>query len=84
MCLGIPGRIVEIFGGEEILSRSAKVNFGGVIREISLAAVPNAEIGEYVVVHAGLALTRLKQEEADEVFSYLGEKLPKSRVKGEN
>jgi len=73
MCLGIPGEIVEIFRGDDPISSYAKVDFGGVVRDVSLAAVPDAEVGEYVVVHAGFALSRLNIEEATRVFSYLDE-----------
>jgi hydrogenase expression/formation protein HypC len=73
MCLGIPGRIIEVFRGENPLDTSALIDFSGAMRRISLAAVPDASVGEYVVVHAGMALNRLKPEEADLVFSYLKE-----------
>jgi len=73
MCLGIPGRIVEVFAGGSSLEISALVDFSGALRRISLAAVPDASVGEYVIVHAGLALNRLKQEEAESVFRFLRE-----------
>lgn len=71
MCLGIPGRIVKVSEGTDELEITATVDFGGVLREVSLAAVPDAEEGEYVVVHAGFALNRLNREEADRVIGYL-------------
>lgn len=71
MCLGIPGKVIEVFSGADELDTTARVDFGGLLREISLAAVPDAEAGEYVIVHAGFALSRLKQEEADRVIGYL-------------
>lgn len=71
MCLGIPGRIVKVSSGTDELDTTATVDFGGVFREVSLAAVPDATPGEYVVVHAGFALSRLKKEEADRVIGYL-------------
>lgn len=70
MCLGVPGEILEVWG-DEPLTRRARVSFGGAIREVCLAGVPDAEPGEYVIVHAGFALNRLNQAEADEVAGYL-------------
>lgn len=70
MCLGIPGRIVEMTG-DEGLSRSGKVDFGGTLKEASLAFVPEALIGDYVVVHVGFAIARLDESEAVRVFDYL-------------
>jgi len=72
MCLGIPGEVVEIIG-DDALTRMGKVSFGGVIREVCLAGVPEAEVGAYVIVHAGYALSTLDEEEANQVFDYLGE-----------
>jgi hydrogenase expression/formation protein HypC len=71
MCLGIPGRVIEVSQGTDELDVTATVDFGGVLREVSLAAVPHVIPGEYVVVHAGFALSRLKKEEADRVIGYL-------------
>lgn len=70
MCLGIPGEILEIWG-DEALSRRARVSFGGAVREVCMAGVPDAEPGEFVIVHAGFALNRLNRAEADEVAGYL-------------
>ena len=71
MCLGIPGLILKVSTGADELDNMASVDFGGVLREVSLAAVPDAVPGEYVVVHAGFALSRLKKDEADRVIGYL-------------
>jgi hydrogenase expression/formation protein HypC len=71
MCLGIPGKIVEVWG-EDIL-RMGKVDFGGVVREASLAYVPEAGIGDYVIVHVGFALSVLDEEEAKETWRLLKE-----------
>ena len=71
MCLGIPGLILKVSTGADELDTMASVDFGGVLREVSLAAVPDAVPGEYVVVHAGFALSRLKKDEADRVIGYL-------------
>ena len=71
MCLGVPGRIEEIFESDDPLFITGKVNFGGVLREVILAGIEDAKIGDWVIVHAGFALNRLKEEEASEVFDYL-------------
>jgi len=55
------------------LTRMGKVDFGGVLKEASLAYVPEAEVGDYVIVHAGFAISRLDEEEAGKVFEYLRE-----------
>jgi len=70
MCLAIPGKILSI-SGEETLFRQGKVEFGGVIKEVSLAYVPEAQVGDYVIVHAGFAINTLDEKEAHQVFEYL-------------
>jgi hydrogenase expression/formation protein HypC len=70
MCLAIPGKI-ESISGNDPLTRMGRVNFGGVIKEASLACVPDAAIGDYVIVHVGFALSRLDEDEARKVFDYL-------------
>ena len=70
MCLAIPGKI-ESIAGDDSLSRSGKVNFGGIVKEVNLAFVPEAEIGDYVIVHVGFAISRLDEAEATKVFDYL-------------
>ncbi len=72
MCLGVPGRVIEI-SGENGLARMGKVDFGGVIREVCLAYTPEAQVGDYVVVHAGFAISRLDEEEAQETLALLEE-----------
>ncbi|NIA16516.1 MAG: HypC/HybG/HupF family hydrogenase formation chaperone [Nitrospiraceae bacterium] len=72
MCLGIPGKVLEI-QGDDPLYRTAKVSFGGAVKEVSLAALPEVNVDEYVIVHAGLALSTLNEEEAQEVFDALEE-----------
>ncbi|HEY76470.1 MAG TPA: HypC/HybG/HupF family hydrogenase formation chaperone [Thermoflexia bacterium] len=71
MCLGIPGRIVEI--DDNPLMRMGKVDFGGVIREVCLAYVPEAQVGDYVIVHVGFAISRIDEEEAQETLRLLAE-----------
>lgn len=72
MCLAIPGKVASI-SGEEPLTRMGRVDFGGVLKQASLAFVPEAQVGDYVIVHAGFAISRLDEEEADKVFEYLRE-----------
>jgi hydrogenase expression/formation protein HypC len=71
MCLGVPGRITETQEGG--LMRMGKVDFGGVTREVCLAYVPEAEIGDYVIVHAGFAISRLDEGEAQETLELMVE-----------
>lgn len=71
MCLAIPGKILSVAGDD--LSRTGNVDFGGVLKEVSLAYVPEAQIGDYVIVHVGFAISRLDESEANKVFEYLRE-----------
>jgi hydrogenase expression/formation protein HypC len=72
MCLGVPGQIVAI--EEDPLGTSmGTVRFGGIHKEVCLAYVPDARVGEYVVVHVGFALSRIDEEEAEAVFALLEE-----------
>ncbi len=64
MCLAVPAQIVSIAETEDSLQRMARVDFSGVQKEISLAYLPEAKVGDYVIVHAGLALSILDEEEA--------------------
>jgi hydrogenase expression/formation protein HypC len=70
MCLAIPGKIVSV-SGEDPLERTGKIDFGGVLKTASLAYVPEAEIGDYVIVHVGFAISRVDEVEAQKVFEYL-------------
>jgi hydrogenase expression/formation protein HypC len=72
MCLAVPGKILSI-SGDEPMSRTGKVSFGGIIKEISLAYTPEAHLGEYVIVHVGFAISTLDEAEANRVFEYLRE-----------
>jgi hydrogenase expression/formation protein HypC len=72
MCLAIPGKIVTI-AGEDPLWRTGKVDFSGIAKEVSLAYVPDAKVGDYVIVHVGFALSRVDESEARKVFEYLRE-----------
>ena len=71
MCLGVPGKIVEIYEQGGLLM--GKIDFGGVAREVCLAYVPEAKIGDYTVVHVGFALNLLDEAEAQETLALLKE-----------
>jgi hydrogenase expression/formation protein HypC len=64
MCLGVPGRIEAIHATDDPFARCGRVDFGGVAREVSLALVPEAAPGDYVIVHAGIAIARLDEAAA--------------------
>jgi len=72
MCLAVPGKIVSIEGEDPIL-RTGRVDFSGVIKQIHLAYVPEANIGDYVLVHVGFAINIIDEAEARQVFEYLRE-----------
>lgn len=71
MCLGIPGRILEVEGTDQF--RTARVDFGGVRRQVCLAFVPDAEVGEYVIVHVGFAISRVDEDEAHQTLAIIQE-----------
>jgi hydrogenase expression/formation protein HypC len=70
MCLAIPGKILSLAGDDPLL-RLGRVDFGGVVKEINLAYVPEAGIGDYVLVHVGFALAKIDEAEAERVFAEL-------------
>lgn len=72
MCLAIPGRVIDVSPGDP-LTRTGRVSFGGAVKEVSLACTPEARVGDYVLVHVGLALTVVDPEEAAETWRYLRE-----------
>ncbi len=71
MCLAVPGKITEIYDQNSL--RMGKIDFGGVIREACLEALPDAQVGDYTIVHAGFALNLLSEEEAQETLNALNE-----------
>ncbi len=71
MCLAIPGKILSIAG--EDVARLGRVDFGGIVRDVNLCYVPDAKIGDYVIVHVGFAISVVDEEEAARVFEYLKE-----------
>ncbi len=71
MCLGIPGKVIETF--ERDAMPMAKVEFGGIVKETCLAYTPEVQVGDYVIVHVGFAISRIDEAEAQEIFSCLRE-----------
>jgi hydrogenase expression/formation protein HypC len=72
VCLAIPGRIASLSGDDPIM-RVGRVDFGGIVKEINLAYVPEARVGDYVLVHVGFALTLIDEAEAERVYEQLNE-----------
>jgi len=72
MCLAIPGEILTV-SGDDPLILVGRVDFGGVIKEINLAYVPEARVGDYILVHVGFALTVIDEAEAARMFEHLQE-----------
>ena len=71
MCLGVPGKILEIYEANSL--HMAKIDFGGVTREACLQTLPEAKVGDYTIIHAGFALNILSEEEAKETLEALAE-----------
>lgn len=72
MCLGVPGRVVEVVPNALGIP-TGKVDFAGMIKEVCFAYTPDVEVGEYVVVHVGFAISKIDEAEAHRVFQYLKE-----------
>ena len=72
MCLAVPGKIVSIEDADSLL-RCGRVDFAGVVKQVNLAYVPAAQIGDYVLVHVGFAINTIDEGEARQVFDYLRE-----------
>ena len=69
MCLGIPGKITEIYQAGGL--KMGKVDFGGVVREACLEYIPDAKVGDYTVIHVGFAISKLSEQEAQETLDLL-------------
>jgi hydrogenase expression/formation protein HypC len=69
MCLAIPGKVVNTYDQRGL--RMAKVQFGGIVREACLEYVPETQIGEYVLVHVGFAISRVDEAEAERTYQAL-------------
>ena len=70
MCLAIPGKVVSI-SGDDPVTRMGRIDFSGVIKQASLAYVPEVVVGDYVIVHVGFALSKVDEAEARKIFEYL-------------
>jgi hydrogenase expression/formation protein HypC len=73
MCLGVPGRVIEVYETDGI--RMGKIDFGGIVKEACLAYVPEIEVDDYAIVHVGFAITRLDEQSAQEtldLFNQIG------------
>ncbi|MBK6937592.1 MAG: HypC/HybG/HupF family hydrogenase formation chaperone [Chitinophagaceae bacterium] len=71
MCLAIPGKLISITGQLDETFRKGKVSFGGITKEVNLSMVPEAQVGDYVLVHVGVAIGKVDEEEAMKTFEYL-------------
>ena len=69
MCLAIPGKVVETYREHDVFM--GKVDFGGVAKKVCLDHVPDVQVGKYVLVHVGFALSVVDEDEAQQVFSFL-------------
>lgn len=72
MCLGVPGKVVSL-SHTPLGMTMGRVSFGGITKEVCLAYVPDAAVGDYVVVHVGFAIAKIDENEAAQVFDYLSE-----------
>lgn len=70
MCLAVPGQVLTIVGDDQ-LSRTAKVAFSGIVKVVNLVFLPEAQVGDYVLVHAGFAISILDEAEANRALNYL-------------
>ncbi|MBL9209153.1 MAG: HypC/HybG/HupF family hydrogenase formation chaperone [Opitutaceae bacterium] len=70
MCLAVPGKVLDVQGDDPLL-RSGRVSFNGVIKQVSLTCAPDAKVGDYVLVHVGVAISVIDEQEAAETFRYL-------------
>lgn len=83
MCLAIPGKIVSIASQLDDTFRTGKVSFGGILKEINLCMVPEAKVDDYVLVHVGVAISVVDEEEAQKTFSYLEQMGEVEEIKNE-
>ena len=71
MCLAIPGKIISIANQSDATFRQGKISFGGIMKEVNLCMVPEARVNDYVLVHVGVAISMIDEEEAKITFDYL-------------
>jgi hydrogenase expression/formation protein HypC len=70
MCLAVPGQIIAVTD-DDLLTRSGRVQFGGIIKDVNLAFVPEASVGDWVIVHVGFALNTIDEQEAAQTLADL-------------
>lgn len=73
MCLAVPGRIETLSDDSGPMTRRGRVDFAGIVKEVNLSLVPQAGLGDYVLVHAGIAIQRVDREEAEKTLGYFRE-----------
>lgn len=73
MCLGVPGRLTQTWQAAENNLPMGQVDFGGVRKEVCLSFVPKAQVGDYVIVHVGFAISRVNEAEAQRTLASLAE-----------
>ena len=71
MCLAIPGKILEIVNSEESIFTIGKISFGGITKKVNLSLVPEAKVGDHVLVHVGVAVSVVDEEEARKTLNFL-------------
>jgi hydrogenase expression/formation protein HypC len=76
MCLAIPGKILNIGNPGDPLMREGKVSFGGIKKTINLSMVPEASVGDYVLVHVGVAISKVEEQAAIDTLTMAGLKVP--------
>ncbi|MGE4046699.1 MAG: HypC/HybG/HupF family hydrogenase formation chaperone [Acetobacteraceae bacterium] len=72
MCLAVPGQVLSV-DGDDPLTRTGRVSFGGTVKQVNLAYVPEVHIGDFVLVHAGFAISIVNEQEAQRTIDYLME-----------
>lgn len=70
MCLAVPGKVLSI-AGDDALTRTGRIDFGGVIKQVNLIYTPEADVGDHVLVHVGFAIAVIDEQEAERVFELL-------------
>ena len=77
MCLAVPGQVLSI-EGDDPLTRQGRIAFAGIVKQANLAFVPEAKVGDYVLVHAGIAISVIDELEAEKTLAYLAEAEPEA------
>jgi hydrogenase expression/formation protein HypC len=81
MCLGIPGKVIRTFHEHDVLM--GKVDFSGIVKQVCLEHVPDVQVGQYVLVHVGFALSQIDEAEAMQVFEFLDSMNQLDEIKAE-